>query len=137
MPGAPRWARMPSSLTDWITSLSSTSWMPWQHPFLRPKPKPPEPSRAQQPMTNRIAITHALVLPMDDAHSMIVDGAVVIDGDRIVEVGPSEQVMARLSAPVQRVVDATGQAVMPGFVDLHYHTALAKGWNDNLPLKEW
>jgi 5-methylthioadenosine/S-adenosylhomocysteine deaminase len=26
---------------------------------------------------------------------------------------------------------------MPGFVDLHYHTALAKGWNDNLPLREW
>jgi 5-methylthioadenosine/S-adenosylhomocysteine deaminase len=88
-------------------------------------------------MPKRIAITHALVLPLDDAHSMIVDGAVVIDGDRIVDVGPSEQVMARLSAPVQRVVDATGKAVMPGFVDLHYHTALAKGWNDNLPLKEW
>src|ERR1700722_5088965 len=88
-------------------------------------------------MPKRIAITHAVVLPMDDAHSMIVDGAVVMEGDRIVDVGSSEQVMARLSAPVQQVVDASGKAVMPGFVDLHYHTALAKGWNDNLPLKEW
>jgi 5-methylthioadenosine/S-adenosylhomocysteine deaminase len=88
-------------------------------------------------MSKQIAITHALILPMDDAHSMIVDGAVVIDGDRIVDVGPSEQVMARLSAPVQHVVNATGKALMPGFVDLHYHTALAKGWNDNLPLKDW
>ena len=88
-------------------------------------------------MSKRIAITHAVVLPMDDAHSMILDGAVVIDGDRIVDVGPSSEVMARLSAPLQRVVDATGKAMMPGFVDLHYHTALGKGWNDNLPLKEW
>jgi 5-methylthioadenosine/S-adenosylhomocysteine deaminase len=74
---------------------------------------------------------------MDDAHSMIVDGAVVIDADRIVDVGPSEQVMGRLAAPAERVVDARGKALMPGFVDLHYHTALGKGWNDNLPLKEW
>jgi 5-methylthioadenosine/S-adenosylhomocysteine deaminase len=88
-------------------------------------------------MSKQIAITHAVVLPMDDAHSMIVDGAVVIDGDRIVDVGPSEEVMARLSAPLQQVVDAKGKAMMPGFVDLHYHTALAKGWNDNVPLKDW
>jgi 5-methylthioadenosine/S-adenosylhomocysteine deaminase len=88
-------------------------------------------------MSEQIAITHALILPMDDAHSMIADGAVVIDRDRIVDVGPSREVMARLSAPAQRVVDATGKAMMPGFVDLHYHTALGKGWNDNLPLKDW
>jgi len=88
-------------------------------------------------MPERTAITRALVLPMDDAHSMIVDGAVVIEGNRIVDVGPTGEVMARLAAPVDRTVDASGKALMPGFVDLHYHTALGKGWNDNLPLKEW
>ena len=88
-------------------------------------------------MPERTAITHALLLPMDDAHSLIEDGAVVIEGDRILDMGPSDAVMARLAAPVDRVVDASGKAMMPGFVDLHYHTALGKGWNDNLPLREW
>ena len=88
-------------------------------------------------MSKLLAITHALILPMDDAHSMIDDGTVVIDGDRIVDLGPSREVLARLSAPPEQVVDAAGKALMPGFVDLHYHTALGKGWNDNLPLKEW
>jgi 5-methylthioadenosine/S-adenosylhomocysteine deaminase len=68
---------------------------------------------------------------------MIIDGTVVIDGTRIVDLGGTAEVLARAKIGFDRVVDATGKALMPGLVDLHYHTALAKGWNDNLPLKEW
>ena len=35
------------------------------------------------------------------------------------------------------VIDAAGKAVLPGLVDLHYHTALGKGWSDHLPLWEY
>ncbi|HZC63817.1 MAG TPA: amidohydrolase, partial [Streptosporangiaceae bacterium] len=34
------------------------------------------------------------------------------------------------------VIDATGMIVMPGLVDLHYHTAIGKGFCDHLPLLE-
>ena len=35
------------------------------------------------------------------------------------------------------MIDATDKAVLPGLVDLHYHTALGKGWSDHLPLWEY
>ncbi|MGH7733910.1 MAG: amidohydrolase family protein, partial [Gemmatimonadales bacterium] len=34
------------------------------------------------------------------------------------------------------VIDASGMVVMPGMVDLHYHTAIGKGFCDHLPLLE-
>jgi 5-methylthioadenosine/S-adenosylhomocysteine deaminase len=57
---------------------------------------------------------------------------VVIDGDRIAAVGPGRYD----PAADDEVIDAAGKVVMPGLVDLHYHTALAKGLNDHLPLLE-
>ena len=88
-------------------------------------------------MLPRTAIVHATVLTLNDRDDMFVDGAVVIEGTRIADIGPTDEVLARAPAGFDRVVDGSEKAVMPGLVDLHYHTALAKGWNDNLPLKEW
>ena len=31
------------------------------------------------------------------------------------------------TAPPPKVIDAGGKAALPGFVDLHYHTAIGKG----------
>ena len=42
-----------------------------------------------------------------------------------------------VAVPGAREIDATGKIVMPGLVDLHYHTALGKGWSDHLPLWEY
>ena len=57
----------------------------------------------------------------------------VLDGDRIAAVGPGEHP----AGPQDTVIDATGKIVMPGLVDLHYHTAIAKGFSDHLPLWEY
>jgi 5-methylthioadenosine/S-adenosylhomocysteine deaminase len=74
---------------------------------------------------------------MNDANDVLFDGAVVLEGDRITDVGPTADVLARQSADRARVIDASGKAVLPGLVDLHYHTALGKGWSDHLPLWEY
>lgn len=84
-------------------------------------------------MTARTLITGGVVVTMNDADEVIEEGTVVLEGDRIVSVG---------TAPVERrpddeVIDASGMAVMPGLIDLHYHTAIGKGWSDNLPLWEY
>src|SRR6266487_4195512 len=88
-------------------------------------------------MNDRIIIKNGCVVTMNDAGDVLFDGAVVLEGDRITDVGPTADVLARQSADGARVIDASGKAVLPGLVDLHYHTALGKGWSDHLPLWEY
>jgi len=88
-------------------------------------------------MSDRIIIRNGSVVTMNDAGDVVFDGAVVIDGDQITDVGTTADVLSRQSADGARVIDASGKAVLPGLVDLHYHTALGKGWSDHLPLWEY
>lgn len=88
-------------------------------------------------MSERIIITGATVVTMNDAGDVLFDGAVVLDGDRIADVGKTADVLARHACDRARVIDGSGKAVLPGLVDLHYHTALGKGWSDHLPLWEY
>ena len=88
-------------------------------------------------MTDRIIIRNGVVVTMNDANDVLFDGAVVLAGDRIADVGATSEVLARQPADGARVIDASGKAVLPGLVDLHYHTALGKGWSDHLPLWEY
>src|SRR5580692_8559962 len=88
-------------------------------------------------MSERVIIRNGWVVTMNDAGDVLPDGAVVLDGDRITDVGDTASVLARHSTDGARVIDAHGKAVLPGLVDLHYHTALGKGWSDQLPLWEY
>jgi imidazolonepropionase len=56
--------------------------------------------------------------------NLIRDGAVAIQGDRIIMVGPTDEVLSRTGEAVT-VVDASGKVVMPGFVDPHTHVLFA------------
>ena len=85
-------------------------------------------------MSERIIIRNGIVLTLNDADDVHFGGTVVIDHDRITTVaGASETV----EVSDGHEIDATGKVVMPGLVDLHYHTALGKGWSDHLPLWEY
>jgi 5-methylthioadenosine/S-adenosylhomocysteine deaminase len=88
-------------------------------------------------MTTRLLIEHGSVLTMNDNDDLIEDGAVLIEDDRIVDVGTTEDVRSRHDLEGVRVIDATDKAVLPGLVDLHFHTAIGKGWSDHLPLWEY
>jgi 5-methylthioadenosine/S-adenosylhomocysteine deaminase len=88
-------------------------------------------------MSDRIIIQNGAIVTMNDAGDVLFDGAIVLEGDRITDVGGTSEVLARQSTDGARVIDASGKAVLPGLVDLHYHTALGKGWSDHLPLWEY
>jgi 5-methylthioadenosine/S-adenosylhomocysteine deaminase len=88
-------------------------------------------------VSDRIFIRNGTVVTMNDADEMIFGGSVVIEGDRIVDVGPDADVAARQSADGALLIEAEGTAVLPGLVDLHFHTAVGKGWSDHLPLWEY
>src|ERR1700730_1620721 len=83
---------------------------------------------------SRIIITGGTVLTINDADDVHFGGHLVLDGDRIAAVG--EGPYAGPAGDGDQVIDASGKIVMPGLVDLHYHTAIAKGFSDHLPLWE-
>jgi 5-methylthioadenosine/S-adenosylhomocysteine deaminase len=82
-----------------------------------------------------LVINNGTVVTMDDARSVYFGGHVVIDGMRITAVGPGSWIAPDASASAE-VIDASGMIVMPGLIDLHYHTAVGKGLCDHLPLWE-
>jgi imidazolonepropionase len=57
---------------------------------------------------------------MSDLH-IIPNGAVVIDDGTIKAVGSSDDVLAGIDERQYEVIDASGKAVLPGFVDSHTH----------------
>jgi 5-methylthioadenosine/S-adenosylhomocysteine deaminase len=83
-----------------------------------------------------IVIENGTVLTMDDARSVHFGGHVVIDGDRITAVGAGPYAGDPAAAGAE-VIDAAGMIVLPGLVDLHFHTAIGKGYSDHLPLWEY
>jgi 5-methylthioadenosine/S-adenosylhomocysteine deaminase len=80
-----------------------------------------------------IVINNGTVLTVNDADDVHFGGHLVLDGDRIAAVGPGPY----QAGPGDEVIDAAGKVVMPGIVDLHYHTSGAKGFSDHLPLWEY
>jgi 5-methylthioadenosine/S-adenosylhomocysteine deaminase len=81
-----------------------------------------------------IIIEGGTVLTVDDEDTVHFGGHLVIDGDRITAAGPGRYPGDR--GPDAELIDATGMIVLPGLVDLHYHTAIGKGFCDHLPLLE-
>ncbi len=91
-----------------------------------------EPRGTTAPVPRSLAVVHAseLLTLRGPRHprtgeaasdlGIVPDGAVYVEGDRIVDVGPTSDVLRRHPVP-QTVLDATGRAVLPGFVDAHTH----------------
>lgn len=86
-------------------------------------------------MANSWLITNATLLTMNDRREVLEGGLAVVDG-RIVAVGPEA---ARHPGPFERVVDARGGIVLPGFIQTHIHLCqtLFRGLADDLVLLDW
>ena len=66
-----------------------------------------------------ILITGGTIITMDPNRSVIADGAVAIEADRIIAVGSREEIVARHRAT--KVIDAQRKVVLPGLIDTHGH----------------
>lgn len=64
----------------------------------------------------------------------IVHGDLLIEGDRIVSVGPPVE-----AGEAERVINAAGRTVIPGFIQTHIHLCqtLFRGKADDLELMDW
>jgi 5-methylthioadenosine/S-adenosylhomocysteine deaminase len=84
-----------------------------------------------------LLITGGTVVTMDQAGTVIPNGAVAIEGDRIVAVGSASEVASRYGSA--RRIDAHDQIVLPGLINTHTHApmVLYRGLADDLALMDW
>ncbi|MFZ3573568.1 amidohydrolase [Streptomyces sp. BH097] len=77
------------------------------------------------------------VLTVDDASTVLADGAVAVRDGVIVAVGPAEELRAGHTAA--ETIDASGGLVLPGLINTHTHLAmtLLRGTADDVSLQEF
>lgn len=73
-------------------------------------------------------IKHGIVITVNENNHIFNDGAVAISGNRIVDVGKTDQVLNKYRSDT--VIDAKGMAVLPGLVNSHMHETLIRGFWD-------
>lgn len=69
-----------------------------------------------------LLIKNGTLVTCDDRRTIIQDGAVAIQGDKIVALGKTNDLEAGFSH--LPTLDARGKAVLPGFINAHTHTVL-------------
>ncbi len=83
-----------------------------------------------------LIIKNGYLITMDRDRRMIRDGAIAIDGNRIVALGKSHEIISNKGA---REIDAGGKLVLPGLIDGHNHPVqyLSKGIGDDVHIHRW
>ncbi len=65
--------------------------------------------------------THATIITVNDKREIILDGALLVRGNLIVDIGKADSLVEKYSG--EEAVDLTGRILIPGLVSTHMHTA--------------
>ncbi len=80
-------------------------------------------------------------LTVDAADTVVQDAALIIEDDRIADIGPSASVLTRHDrSRFDRIIDGTRLGITPGFVDSHVHlseTLSRAVFPDDLDTRSW
>ena len=78
--------------------------------------------------------TNATVITMNPTRDIITNGAVAIQGNRIVAVGKADVLQRQYDG--DEIVDVQGKLIIPGLIDTHVHLAqaLIRGCADDMAL---
>lgn len=82
-------------------------------------------------------ITNGPVITNDPANPFLPNGAVVVEGDSIVAVGPAAEILA--AHPGEEMVDVGGRVIMSGLINAHTHaySAYARGMAVHQPTRDF
>ena len=77
------------------------------------------------------------IVTQNNAREIISDGAIAIHKDKIVALGPSQEISANYKAA--KTLDLPKALIMPGLINGHTHLPMTflRGFADDLPLMEW
>lgn len=76
-------------------------------------------------------------MTLDRQRRILDDGAVYVEADRIVQVGPTSELRGRHTGA--EVLDCSGRVLIPGLINTHTHLfqTLLKGLGDDMALHDW
>ncbi len=82
-------------------------------------------------------LAHGIVVTMNDTFTLVHDGAVAIQGDSLIAVGPAGDILQHYTA--NEAIDCHDCAILPGLVNSHTHVpmTLLRGLADDLRLDVW
>ncbi|RDW87277.1 metallo-dependent hydrolase-1 [Coleophoma crateriformis] len=84
---------------------------------------------------------NATIITLNPTRDIILNGAIAIQGSRIIDVGKSSSISQKYQQHPQKVevVDLASKIVIPGLVNTHSHLAqsLLRGLAEDLPLHSW
>ncbi|MCD6477958.1 MAG: amidohydrolase [Candidatus Aenigmarchaeota archaeon] len=77
------------------------------------------------------------IVTMDSQRRVIRDGAIFIEGNRILDVGRNGGLSRKYSR--EEIIDGSGMVAIPGLIQAHTHSpmTLMRGYADDLPLMDW
>jgi len=80
---------------------------------------------------------NATILTMNPTRDIISGGAIAIQGNRIVAIGKTDELLAQYQD--EEVIDVGGKLIIPGLIDTHVHLAqaLIRGCADDMALIQW
>jgi len=86
-----------------------------------------------------ILITDTTIITQNKKRQIIKNGAVLIKESKIVDFGPTKKLKKKYAKAKKRVIDGSGQVIMPGLINAHTHAAmtLLRGYADDMPLMDW
>lgn len=86
-----------------------------------------------------ILIKNATIVTQNSERRIIKDGAILVEGEKIVDIGQSEKLEKKYAKEKNKIIDGRGKVAMPGLINAHTHAAMAllRGFADDMPLKEW
>jgi len=84
-----------------------------------------------------LVIDGATIITVDPQRRIISDGAVVVEDQRIIDIGKTHEIKQKFSADTR--IHAEGKILIPGLIDCHVHLAqaLIRGTADDVDLIPW
>ena len=116
-------AQVPDSIQKRITALRADSTELAKKRDEKPGYKPDEirikVSSPRDVPKGTVVLRGGRALTMKGKGEVIENADIVVKDDRIIAVGPRGQVNVPSGA---KIIDVTGKTILPGFVDIHYHS---------------
>jgi guanine deaminase len=103
------------------------------------EPMPQQAALVPEDGAGRILIHDAVIVTVDPEDRVLQPGDLVIDGERIAYVGPSQPDAPHRQGRFARRIDGSRSVIIPGLVNAHTHTyaTLFKGSLEQMPLDLW